>query len=447
MTASPPALLQDELAAVLAAAGVGEGATLCCALSGGVDSVLLLHGLAALRETLGFRLVAAHVHHGLSPNADDWAASCAGQCARLGVSLQTFHVAVDRGDPAGLEAAARRVRHAALRRVACDWLVFGHHQDDQAETLLFRLARGAGVRGAGGMAAVEPGAPGRLRPLLGVRRARIEQAARDAGLVWVNDESNADLRHTRNALRHRVLPALEAVFPAAVPALARAAENFREADELLDALAAEDALRCGGRRLSREALCALPSARLRNLLRWRMRDLGVEPVSRARLIETERQLRETAPGRPLRLPLGELACCVYRDELWLERALPANPVALCWRGETRLGWGDGAVAFEATLGRGLSAAALGKAGEVWLAPRWPGLAMRLQAGRPRRSFKNLCQEAGVPPWLRDRLPVLRVDGEAVWIAGIGVAAGWQCAAGEEGVLPVWQHGGISSGCR
>lgn len=439
MCAMLPAALQDELAAVLAAAGVGKQTTLCCALSGGVDSMLLLHGLAALRARFGFRLVAAHVHHGLSPHADHWAAFCAAQCASLGVALQTFHVAVDRNDPAGLEAAARRARHAALGGVACDWLVFGHHQDDQAETVLFRLARGAGVRGAAGMAAIESGSPGRLRPLLGLRRGQIEQTARDAGLVWVDDESNADLRYTRNALRHRVLPALEAVLPAAVPGLARAAAHFREADELLDALAAEDARRCGGDVLSRTAVCALSSARLRNLLRWKMRTLGVEAVSRTRLFEVERQLRYGAADKPLRLPLGVLACCVYRDALWLERAQPESPVARPWRGEARLPWGDGAVRFEPTQGLGVSQRLLRAAGQSWLVRRWPGLAMRVQSGRPRRRFKNLCQEAGIAPWLRDRLPVLQVDGEAVWIAGIGVAADWQCMAGEEGVLPLWQQ--------
>jgi len=166
--------------------------TLCVAFSGGVDSTVLLHLLAGLRPRFGFELAAAHVHHGLSPNADTWLASCAGQCAALGVPFHPFQVAVPRDHPAGLEAAARELRHAALSRVACDWLVFGHHLDDQAETMLFRLLRGAGVRGAAAMRAVEEGAPGRLRPLLGVRRSEIVRFAEAASLEWVEDESNAD---------------------------------------------------------------------------------------------------------------------------------------------------------------------------------------------------------------------------------------------------------------
>src|SRR5574337_1212393 len=176
---TPPDSTPDvAVAGVLAAAGVAPGQTVCVALSGGADSTVLLHVLAGLRPQGGFTLAAAHVHHGLSPNADAWLDACRALCAALGVAFHPFREQVARDDPAGLEAAARAVRHAALARVPCDWLAFGHHQDDQAETLLFRLLRGAGVRGAGAMAAIEPGVPGRLRPLLGVRRSAIVAYAR-----------------------------------------------------------------------------------------------------------------------------------------------------------------------------------------------------------------------------------------------------------------------------
>src|SRR5690606_21624527 len=147
--------------------------------------------------------------------------------------LRLFRIEVDRDHADGLEAAARIARRAALERVACDWLAFGHHQDDQAETLLFRLLRGSGVRGAAAMRPVTPGAgglPGRVRPLLAVRRAQIRAWAQVHALEWVEDESNTDPRFTRNAIRHRLLPVAEDLFPAAVPALARAATHFGAAD-------------------------------------------------------------------------------------------------------------------------------------------------------------------------------------------------------------------------
>lgn len=312
--------------------------------------------------------------------------------------------------------------------------MFGHHQDDQAETILFRLLRGSGVRGLAAMRACEPG---RLRPLLGVRREEIVAYARAQGLSWVEDESNADSRFTRNFLRNEVLPCLERVFPAAVPALARGAENFAEADELLAELAELDGVACGGAVLKVEALQALPEPRLRNLLRARIHALGFDAPPRARLCEAVRQLRE-ARGPALRIPLGELACCLYRGELWLETLAAEPPVECGWSGQAELPWGAGRVCFEETPGAGIARRVLAQ-GPVRLGARREGLKMRVMEGRPRRSFKNLCQEAGVPPWLRDRLPVLYVAGEPVWIAGVGLAPEAVCRADEPGILPTWRR--------
>ncbi|THF59318.1 tRNA lysidine(34) synthetase TilS [Pseudothauera rhizosphaerae] len=425
---------------MLAAADVRPGARLCCALSGGVDSIVLLHALAELRPRFGYRLGAAHVHHGLSSNADAWADFCAGRCAALEVEFALFHVTVPRDDPEGTEAAARRVRHAALAGLACDWLVFGHHINDQAETVLFRLLRGTGLRGAGAMRDIEPavgGASGRLRPLLGVGRGEILAWARARGLAWVEDESNADSRYARNALRLSVLPVIEAGFPAAVPALARAAAHFREAGDLLDELAALDEAACGGRRLERGALLALSDARLANLLRWQARRLGVAAPSRARLHEALRQLRTADARHPLYLALGEAACAVYRGRVWLERAAAGAAEPQDWHGELVLPWAGGVVRFEAAEGRGIARVALEHAAAVRLVGRRPGLRLRLHARRPERSFRKLCQEAGVPAWMRDRLPVLEIDGTVAWIGGIGVAAAFACTPGEAGIEPVW----------
>ena len=311
--------LLESAAAVLASAGVAAHSRVCCALSGGIDSVVLFEVLLRLQPRFGFGLSAAHVDHGLSPNADAWAQACARRCAQAGIPLQIFRVEVDRDHADGLEAAARTARRAALERVTCDWLAFGHHQDDQAETLLFRLLRGSGVRGVAAMRPVVPGAgglPGRLRPLLAVRRARVRAWAHAHALEWVEDESNADLRFTRNAIRHRLLPVAEDLFPAAVPALARAATHFGAADELLGELAALDLLACGGEPLRRAALLALSLSRQANLLRWLLLRQGVPLPSTARIGEALRQLRTCDAGHPLRLVLGAWACCAYRDQVW-----------------------------------------------------------------------------------------------------------------------------------
>ena len=430
----------DAVAATLAGAGVARGQRLCCCLSGGVDSVVLLDILHALQARFGYELCAAHVHHGLSPNADDWLNFCAALCRRRQLDFLPLRVEVLRDDPQGLEAAARRARHAALSALGCDWLVFGHHQDDQAETLLFRLFRGTGTTGAAAMRMSEApavGRAGRLRPLLDLRRSRIEHWARERGLEWVEDESNRDCRFSRNAIRHHILPAATRVFAGAVPALARAAEQFREADDLLDDLAALDEAACGGALLQLPQALALGDARLANLLRRQLRRLGARAPARSRLLEALRQLRQIGSGRALHLTLGEGVCCVYRGQMWLERpAAPPQPGR--WLGEARLPWADGEIVFIATRGKGLARAAIERAAECRLLTRFDGLRLQTDPGRPHRSFKNLCQEAGIPPWMRERLPVLVVDGKVAWIGGLGCAAGLACPPEEAGIEPIWR---------
>ena len=427
--------LPGRVAAILDAAGVTAGKHLCVALSGGVDSVVVLHVLAVLREQRGLVLSAAYVDHGLSPNAGHWRAHCERLCAALRVPFTSLQVAVERNAPDGLEAAARKARHAALANVAADWMVFGHHQDDQAETVLFRLLRGTGVRGAAAMTAIEPG---RLRPLLGTRRVEIVAWAQTHDLAWVEDESNVDPKFARNFLRQDVLPRIATAFPSASLMLARAALNFREADELLAELATLDGVACGGESLRLSALKTLSEPRLRNLLRARIHALGLDAPSRVRLVEAVRQMRGS-DGSALYLPLGAAACCVYRGEMWIEPAIGTRPRAVRWHCEQELPWGSGKVRFVRSVGMGLSLARLKTADEVVLAVRIEALRMRSASGRPRHSFKNLCQEAGVPPWLREVLPVLYADGKPLWIAGVGISADASAVGEEEGVLPVWER--------
>lgn len=436
--------LIDAAATVLAAAGVGAHSRLCCALSGGVDSVVLLDLLSGLRGRFGYTLAAAHVHHGLSPAADAWREFCADYCRRLDVPFSAFEVTVSRDHPAGLEAAAREVRHAVLNGIDCDWLVFGHHRDDQAETLLFRLFRGTGLRGAGAMAAIEHGAgdrPGRLRPLLAHGRATLVQWAHERALDWIEDDSNSDRRFARNDIRHRILPAIEGAFPAARTALARAAAHFREASDLLDDLAAIDELACGGPVLERDALLALSDARIVNLLRWQARRRGVPAPGSARLREGLRQLRATPAARPLHLPFGALACCVYHDRIWLEPVVAQVPAPCALEGGAlgaqTLPWAGGQVVFHEVRGAGVGRVILGQTNRCRLVPRAPGLRLRPGPARPSRTFKNLCQEAGIPVWMRNRLPVLEIDGAVAWIGGIGVDAAFACPPGEAGILPEW----------
>src|ERR1700694_2677599 len=206
-----------------------RGKRLAVGLSGGVDSVTLLHVLKNCAVESGFFLDAIHVHHGLSPNADAWAQFCGALCARWGVPLGVRRVKVAK-KAKGLEAAAREARYKVFTETTCDAVVLAHPLDDQAETVLMNLLRGAGVRGASGMPA-RSRFDGKmlLRPLLEVPRAAIVAYSREHALEWVEDESNADESLTRNFVRRRLAPLIEMRFPRWRENLARAARRARAA--------------------------------------------------------------------------------------------------------------------------------------------------------------------------------------------------------------------------
>ncbi|MEN3112814.1 tRNA lysidine(34) synthetase TilS [Uliginosibacterium paludis] len=410
MSQPKPPDLSDAL---LAAWPAGGRLHLCVACSGGLDSTVLLHALASLRSRVHFDLSALHVHHGLSPRADDWAAHCVRMCRELDVPLRVARVKVEQEGGKGLEAAARAARHAEFAREPADWIVLAHHADDQAETLLHRLIRGTGVAGAAAMRQQEPGR--RLwRPLLDWARSDLLSWAEAHSLCWIEDESNADERFFRNFLRHGILPALENRFPATSRNLARAAAHFSEASDLLDEVGAQDWAWVGAPQAgSRVRFRALSAARQRNALRAALRHSGLMAPDAAR---TVRLCEALAAEGAVRERLADKICCASQDRLWFEAESRALPVPCVWRGEAVLSWGAGVLCFEPDL-----------AGEGIVRPaalfefrlRAGGERLSLGPGRPRRSVRHLCQEAGIPAWWRDELPLLWRDGELVWVGGVG----------------------------
>ena len=278
-------------------------------ISGGLDSTVLLHATSRLGSDARLDVSAVHVHHGLSPNADAWADSCRKVCGKLGIPITVLRVEVPARSGEGIEAAARRLRHKALSDHPADWILLAHHADDQAETVLHNLLRGAGVRGAAAM----PESRGRvLRPLLGLARDTLLDYAQSRRLVWIEDESNADSRYTRNFLRNEILPRIASRFPRAGEQLAAAAGRFSEADSLLDDLAALD-LRGSAPQfpLLLQLIRELPDARARNLLRAMLTWHQVQAPDERRLGEFVRQLRTAGSDRHPRIDLERYA-------LWCE---------------------------------------------------------------------------------------------------------------------------------
>jgi tRNA(Ile)-lysidine synthase len=283
------------------------------ALSGGRDSMALLDALHELADELSLALSAAHVHHGLSAHADAWAAFCANACAARNVPLAVHRVRVVRAGGESLEAAARAARYAALAASDADLLALAHHADDQAETMLLQLMRGAGPPGLAGMPLhrLPAAGPALFRPLLSVPRSVIDAYARARGLAFVDDESNVDTGMRRNFIRHEIAPRLAAAFPGYPATLVRAAAHQADASRLADDLARLDAANAittdANRRalLDRGSLIALfrrAPYRARNLLRWFIVEHGLRTPSAARLAVMLDQLVNAAADSRVRLP-------------------------------------------------------------------------------------------------------------------------------------------------
>ncbi len=384
-----------------------RGKRVAVGLSGGLDSVVLLHVLHGLAPRIGCKLSAIHVNHGLSPNAGDWQKSCSAFCLELGIPFKAVKVKVKK-QKLGIEAAAREARRAALARLAVDAIAFGHHLDDQAETVLFNLLRGAGLEGASGMPAVGAlGGKVLLRPLLDVPREAIRAYAGDHGLAWIEDESNADESLTRNFIRRRVGPLLEDRFPRWRENLARSARHFAGA--------------------------GLDSNRL---LRAYLKGKGLRAPSEAKLVEMLKQLASNSAA----IAHEGVVFRRYREKVFLSKEKTAAPVfkPRPWKGEARLELPalDGELRFSRVRGAGLDSSLLGKK-TFHVRLRSGGERLRPDARRPSRTLKNLFQEAGVPPWERERMPLLFCGKDLVWAPGLGVDAKYLSAGRAPGIVPRW----------
>jgi tRNA(Ile)-lysidine synthase len=382
-----------------------QGKRIMVGLSGGVDSVVLLHALAQERVDLR----AAHIHHGLSPNADRWAAFCRRFCKRLRVPLTVRRVRVAK-KAEGVEAAARAARYAALRKLPFDVLALAHQLDDQAETVLMNLLRGAGPRGASGMPA-RIRFDGRLlvRPLLDVPRESILAYAREQALPWVEDESNAMDAYARNFIRLRIAPVLTERYPRWREALARAARHFARTD-----------------------------ADARNLLRDFLAARGLRAPSEAKLVEMLKQLSAAAPGTRIAHDGAELR--VFRGEVRVERPRQAERFEpVMWRGERKLEIPQlgGELRFRKVRGAGIDPKWL-EEGAMRVGLRAGGERLQPDARRPRRTLKNLFQEAQVPAWERERLPLLYRGEELVWAPGLGIDVRYASAPEHAGWVPEWR---------
>jgi tRNA(Ile)-lysidine synthase len=455
MASSRKSSLADTVAARLAPL-LPRHSQILIGLSGGMDSVVLLHVLLGLAPRFEWQLSALHVHHGISPNADAWADFCSGLCIRLNIPLHIERVDISRLQADhGIEAAARKLRHAAFARQKCDFVALAHHADDQAETLLLQLLRGAGIRGVAAMPVLRKvegpvlskvegpllkptPAPATLRPLLDIPRSALTEYAQQHGLHWVEDESNADDYYPRNFLRLRLLPLLEQRFPAYRDTLARSAQHFAEAGELLDELALQDMQGSGDAvALDVARLRALPHARAKNLLRYFLHRQYASMPHAAQLDDMLHQLCDAREDAAICVEFGRWQLRRYQGKVYvIDVRDPFDPnLVMTWNGEAELRWSalNRVIGFSHVQGKGISYAKL-QHGPVTLRLRSGSESLRPSAAAATRSLKNLLQEHHVPPWQRERLPLLYCGDELVCVVGVAIHADFQAEPGEAGVL-------------
>jgi tRNA(Ile)-lysidine synthase len=428
--------------AVAACMQAGPGGPVLVGFSGGLDSTVLLHALAAEAAQRRAGLRAIHVHHGLHAQADAWAEQCRQACRDWGIECRVVRVRVDLGSGLGPEGAARAARHAAFAEElrAGETLALAHHRGDQAETVLLRLLRAAGSDGLSAMRAVRDFGRGRLwRPLLDLPRGLLHGYALAHGLRWLEDPSNAEDGYDRNFLRAQVLPLLAQRWPQAEAALAHSAALLAEDAHLLGIEAArhlQTALTEDPRTLAVAPLLALePAWRARVLRQW-LAGLGLPPLPARAYGRVDAELLRSRHDAQPEYRWAGLRLQRWRGLLHVEEQ-PAAAVAADYRCEwdgrapLRLPGGALALAGAAQVPADLLPLRVG--------PRLGGERIRLPGRSHSHALKDCLLQAGVPPWRRRHLPLLRASDDELLAAGDAVlSARWQHACSALDLRLHWQ---------
>lgn len=423
-----------------------EAGRLIVAYSGGVDSHVLLH-LCASRSDWRQRMVAVYVDHGLQALSAAWAEHCREQASALNVAFHCLRV--DARAKAGVspEAAAREARYQALYELMQpgDVLLLAQHRDDQLETMLLQLFRGAGVRGLAAMPVVQEFADGSmLRPLLEVTRRQILDYAVEHGLQWVEDPSNQSSDFDRNFLRNQVVPLLRQRWPSLDKTVTRSARHCGEADRMIRQWQASqlvDVLGPADDCLLLDRLAGYPIEQRQLLLReWLMR-LGLRPPSEALLQAIETQLIAARDDAGPKIQIQGRWLRKYRRQLFCLPAAATQPALAC-------SWSNGSNLLQLSNGYRLRKLEVSQGGicrQLWdesvveVKPRSGGEKLKLPAREGRHQLKNLYQESAVPPWERQARPMIYLNGRLAAVAGLWVDD-WACSRQQDaGYRLVWEY--------
>lgn len=377
------------------------------AYSGGMDSHVLLHSLAALRLTENIQVRAVHVHHNLSSNADQWVTHCQKICSELGVELIVKYVNAKIKTKHSLEAVARKLRYQAIADVLQEneCLVTAQHADDQAETFLLQSLRGSGPKGLAGMPEVKKFSySSLLRPLLSFTRKELNDYARENCLCWVEDESNENIGIERNFVRHKLLPIVTAKWPGSIATLGRAAKFCAEASELLAELAELDYQLVGNENntLATDKLLLLSSARQSNVLRYWMQKLDLPIPSAVKIQQIKSNVLTCARDAMPLVVWNGAEVRRYRESLYAQLPLAPHDANLefSWDGEDDFVLPNNLGLLQTEKLENL------KGKKLIIKFRTGSESCKLKGREGTHSLKKLLQEWHVPPWLRNRVPLI-----------------------------------------
>ena len=410
------------------------------ALSGGVDSVVLLHLLHSLQKKHGFTLNATHVHHGLSKNADKWVKFCEKLCRDLSIPLDVQYVKLPQKKSLGTEGEARQLRYEKLLQSKSDLIVLAHHADDQAETFLLQLIRGAGVKGLSSMAHFDD-ARKLWRPLLNTSRSDIEKYAKQHKLKWIEDESNLNTDFDRNFIRSKVLPILKNKFNHIIKVISRSSAHLAEAQKLLDDLAKLDLknhLKSINykHKLQVKTLNKLSLTRAKNVLRYWFEMNNQLMPSKDLLDELLRQVLHAKKDAELKIELSkDYEIRRYKDEIYLvhKNKQTHKNYEIVWNGEPEILLPNGTkLKFIKVKGRGISFTKI-KDKKLIISNRKGGESFKPDSKRPTKKLKQLLQESDLPPWERDHLPLIFIGHDLICAPNSGVDYKYQVKSLEFGL--------------
>jgi len=410
------------------------------ALSGGVDSVVLLHLLHSLQKKHRFILNATHVHHGLSKHADKWVKFCEKLCRKLSIPLDIHYVQLPKKKSLGIEGEARRLRYEKLLQSKSDLVVLAHHADDQAETFLLQLIRGAGVKGLSSMGYFDD-TKKLWRPLLKVSRSDIESYAKQHKLKWIEDESNLNIDFDRNFIRSKVLPILKNRFSHIIKVISRSSSHLAEAQNLLDDLAKIDLksyLKSNkyNRKLQVKYLNKISNSRAKNVLRYWLEMNDQLMPSKDLLDELLRQVLIAKKDAELKIQLSkDFEIRRYKYEIYIvqkNQKMHKN-YEIVWNGESEISLPNGQkLTFKKIKGKGISFEKM-KNKKLIISNRKGGEFFKPDSKRPTKKVKQLLQESDFPPWDRENLPLIFVGNELASVPNFGVDIKFQTKLKEAGL--------------